>query len=124
MDAALAAAATLVSIAFALSTLDRYLRRQRPQELAWSVSLGLFAIGAGALWWAETRGWSLATFRVFYLCGAVLTVPWLALGTVYLLAGRSIGDRGRLWVGRLGGGRIGVGVFAAPPQTGAGKGLA
>ena len=81
MDAALAAAATLVSIAFALSTLDRYLRRRRPQDLAWSVSLGLFAIGAGALWWAETRGWSLATFRVFYLCGAVLTVPWLALGT-------------------------------------------
>ncbi|HZY07922.1 MAG TPA: hypothetical protein VFE69_09265, partial [Ilumatobacteraceae bacterium] len=59
MDAALAAAATLVSVAFALSTLDRYLRRRRPHDLAWSVSLGLFAAGAGALWWAETRGWSL-----------------------------------------------------------------
>ena len=32
-------------------------------------------------------GWSLATFRLFYLAGAVLNVPWLALGTVYLLAG-------------------------------------
>ena len=38
-------------------------------------------------------GWSLATFRVFFLAGAVLNVPWLALGTVYLLAGERIGDR-------------------------------
>ncbi|HEY4610535.1 MAG TPA: hypothetical protein VIH06_15065 [Ilumatobacteraceae bacterium] len=123
MDAALAAAATLVSIAFALSTLDRYLRRQRPQELAWSVSLGLFAIGAGALWWAETRGWSLATFRVFYLCGAVLTVPWLALGTVYLLAGRSIGDRVRFWLVLLTGVSIGLVLFAPTRQVVAGKEL-
>ena len=62
--------------------------------LAWTVSLALFALGAGALWWAEARGWSLASFRVFYLAGAVLNVPWLALGTVYLLAGRTIGRPG------------------------------
>jgi hypothetical protein len=123
MDAALAAAATLVSIAFALSTLDRYLRRRRPQELAWSVSLGLFAIGAGALWWAETRGWSLATFRVFYLCGAVLTVPWLALGTIYLLAGRAIGDRVRFWLVLLSGVSTGLVLFAPTRQVVSGKEL-
>ena len=39
------------------------------------------------------RGWSAASFRVFYLAGAILNVPWLALGTVYLLAGQQIGDR-------------------------------
>ncbi|MGZ4771577.1 MAG: hypothetical protein ACXV3B_02745, partial [Ilumatobacteraceae bacterium] len=74
MNAALAAAATLVAVSFALSTLDRWLRRRTPHDLAWTVSLALFAVGAGALWWAETRGWSLASFRVFYLCGAVLDV--------------------------------------------------
>ncbi|MCU1360480.1 MAG: hypothetical protein JWN99_1769 [Ilumatobacteraceae bacterium] len=91
MNVALAAAATLVSLAFALSTLDRWLRRRRPHELAWSISLMLFALGSGALWWAEAHGWSLNSFRVFYLAGAVLNVPWLALGTIYLLGGERIG---------------------------------
>jgi len=123
MDAALAAAATLVSVAFAFSTLDRYLRRRRPHELAWSVSLALFAVGAGALWWAETRGWSLATFRIFYLCGGVLTVPWLALGTVYLLAGRAIGDRVRFWLVLLSGISIGMVIFAPTRLLVSGKEL-
>ncbi|MEX1105522.1 MAG: hypothetical protein WEB78_04935 [Ilumatobacteraceae bacterium] len=91
MNVALAAAATLVSLAFMLSTLDRFLRRRRPHEFAWTVALGLFALGSGALWWAEANGWSLASFRVFYLAGAILNVPWLALGTVYLLSGERRG---------------------------------
>jgi hypothetical protein len=91
MNTALAAAATLVAFAFALATLDRWLRRRRPHELAWTISLMLFTLGAGALWWAEGQGWSLAGFRVFYLAGAILDVPWLALGTTYLLAGPKAG---------------------------------
>ncbi|MGZ4722667.1 MAG: hypothetical protein ACXV8L_00490 [Ilumatobacteraceae bacterium] len=117
MNAALAAAATLVAVSFAHSTLDRWLRRRSPHELAWSVSLALFAVGAGALWWAETRGWSLASFRIFYLCGAVLDVPWLALGTVYLLAGRAAGDVVRWWLVFLSGLAAGVVLFA-PTRTG------
>jgi hypothetical protein len=112
MNAALAAAATMVAVAFTFSTLDRWLRRRRPHDLAWSVALALFAVGAGALWWAESRGWSLVTFRVFYLAGAVLNVPWLALGTVYLLAGRAIGDRVRWWLVLLSGLSAGVVLFA------------
>ena len=117
MNAALAAAATLVAIGFALSTFDRWLRKRRPHDMAWSVSLALFALGAGALWWAAVRGWSLATFRLFYLAGAVLNVPWLALGTVYLLAGRAIGDRVRWWLVLLSGLSAGVVLFA-PTRTG------
>jgi hypothetical protein len=116
MDPALAASATLVALCFALSTLDRWLRRRRPHDMAWSVSLALFALGAGALWWAEVRGWSLASFRVFYLAGAVLNVPWLALGTVYLLGGRAIGDRVRSWLVLLSGLSAGVVLFA-PTRT-------
>lgn len=98
MDIALAAASTLVATAFALSTLDRWLRRRRPHELAWTVSLSLFALGAAALWWAEASGWDTPTFRLFYAAGAVLNVPWLALGTVYLLAGQRAGDAVRGWL--------------------------
>src|SRR5205807_2271292 len=57
LNAALAAGATLIAVAFSLSTLDRYLRRRRPHELAWTISLWLFAIGGLALWWAEAHGW-------------------------------------------------------------------
>jgi hypothetical protein len=116
MNAALAAAATLVAFAFALCTLDRWLRRRRPQELAWSVSLALFALGSIALWWAESRGWSLGSFRVFYVAGAVLNVPWLALGTVYLLAGEAVGNRVRLWLVALSGLSVGIVLFA-PTNT-------
>ena len=123
MNAALAAAATLVAVSFALSTLDRWLRRRRPHDLAWTVSLALFAAGAGSLWWAETRGWSLATFRLFYLFGAVLNVPWLALGTVYLLAGKRAGDRVRWWLVLLSGLSAGVVLFAPTRTDVAGKDL-
>lgn len=123
MDAALAAAAALVAVSFALSTLDRWLRRRRPHDLAWSVSLALFAAGAGSLWWAETQGWSLATFRLFYLCGAVLNVPWLALGTVYLLAGTNLGDRVRWWLVLLSGLSAGVVLFAPTKSGVSGKDL-
>jgi hypothetical protein len=112
VNAALAAAATLVAVAFALSTLDRWLRRRRPHELAWTISLAIFALGAGAMWWAESLGWTLASFRVFFLAGAVLNVPWLALGTVYLLAGERVGNRCRSWLLFLSGLAVGIVLFA------------
>lgn len=115
LDAALAATATLVASAFALSTFDRWLRRRRSHEAAWTVSLVLFALGSAALWWAEARGWSRASFRVFYLAGAILNVPWLALGTVYLLGGRALGDRVRVWLIGLSGAAVGVTLVA--PMT-------
>jgi hypothetical protein len=122
LNAALAAAATLIALAFAISTLDRWLRRRRPHDGAWTVSLALFALGSMALWWAEARGWSLASFRVFFLAGAVLNVPWLALGTVYLLFGRRIGDVTRLWLIGLSGAATGV-VLVAPAGEITGDGL-
>ena len=117
MNAALAAAAPLVALAFCLSTLDRWLRRRRPHELAWTVSLALFTIGSLALWWAESAGWSLGAFRIFYMAGAVLNVPWLALGTVYLLAGQRVGDRVKWWLVFLSGLTVGIVGFA--PSQGA-----
>ena len=88
---ALAAAATLVSLAFAATVFERWLDRRRPQDLA--TSLGLFAAGAASLWWGASAGWSPGPFRAFYAFGAVLNVPVLALGTVYLLVDRRRADR-------------------------------
>ncbi|MGA0118292.1 MAG: hypothetical protein ACO3JF_07865 [Ilumatobacteraceae bacterium] len=91
-NTALAAASTIVALAFGLSTLDRWLRRRRPHELAWSIAMALFVVAAFALWWAEGSGWSNGVFRVFFTFGAVVNVPWLGLGTIYLLAGQRAGN--------------------------------
>jgi hypothetical protein len=120
VDVVLAAAATLVAAAFSLSTLDRYLRRGSRHELAWTVSLVLFATGSAALWWAESVGWNNASFRLFYLAGAVLNVPWLALGTVYLLGGRRVGDRLRWGLSVLSGVATGAVLFGPLRQSVAG----
>ena len=83
---ALAAAATLLALAFALCTLERWLDRRKPHEAAWTVALFLFAAASSALWAGAAFGWNGLWFRLFYLFGAIVNVPYLALGTVYLLA--------------------------------------
>lgn len=92
LDAALAASAALIATAFSLSALDRWLRRRQPHDGAWCTAMALFAAGSFALWWGTAAGWNGPVFRTFFLAGAVLNVAWLSLGTVYLLAGRRVGD--------------------------------
>ena len=116
MHEALAAAATLVSFGFALSTLERWLARHRRHELAWTAALFMFAAGSACLWTGAATGWDGPTFRLFYLFGAILNVPFLALGTVYLLGGER---RGNLWgavVCLLG--AFATGVILVAPLTG------
>lgn len=115
-DTALAAAAALVAVAFGLSTFDRWLRRRRRHDMAWSVAMALFALAAGALWWAEARGWSPTSFRLFFVIGAVVNVPWLALGTIYLLAGQRVGDVVARWLLVFSGFAVGV-VITAPTKV-------
>src|SRR5262245_40677677 len=83
---ALAAGATVVAVAFPTALLERSFARRRPQELAWSVALVLFACGSLSLWLGASLGWEAWSFRLFYLFGAVVNVPFLALGTLELLA--------------------------------------
>lgn len=116
VNCAIAGAAGLVACAFALSTFDRWLRRRQPHELAWSIAMALFSAGALALWWAESTGWTIEAFRLFFLCGAVLNVSWLALGTVYLLWGKTIGNHVRTWLIAGSGFAVGV-VFASSAKT-------
>ena len=49
--------------------------------------------------------------------GAVLNVPWLALGSVYLLFGSRIGDIARSWLIGLSGAAAGVVLIAPTKQT-------
>jgi hypothetical protein len=58
--------------------------RANPALLAWTISLAMFAIASIALLLGVVVGWSSWLFHVFYLFGAVLNVPWLALGSVLI----------------------------------------
>jgi hypothetical protein len=110
---AVSVAAALVALAFALSTFERWLAGRKRHELAWSGALGLFVVAAGALATGAGVGWDAPTFRLFYLFGAILNVPFLALGTAYLLWGRRTGDRIALALGLAGAFAVGV-VVTAP----------
>src|SRR5437868_12225172 len=90
---ALAAAASLLALAFAMCTLERWLDRRKPHEAAWTVALFLFAAASTSLWAGAAFGWNGLWFRLFYLFGAIVNVPYLALGTVYLLAERQVAQR-------------------------------
>ncbi len=98
LETSVAMAAAMVGLAFGLSTWERWLARRRRYELAWTVALAMFAVAAGALAVGAQAGWSGPVFRTFYLFGAIADVPVLAVGSVYLLAGRRAGDLSALSV--------------------------
>lgn len=95
MVAGLAFVATAVATVFAQATAVRWSRSRAPYQGAWTFALALFALASAALATGASTGWDDGTFRVFFLLGAILNVPWLALGTVYLLWGRTAGRRAR-----------------------------
>jgi hypothetical protein len=86
----LPAVAAVASAAFAAAVLRQYAARRRPHQLAWGIALSMFAVASLALTVGVTAGWTPLSFKLYYLFGAILNVPWLALGTVELLAGRAV----------------------------------
>ena len=81
----LTALTTLISLGFAAQVLTRYRSRGKPYQLAWGLALIFYAVSAFAEVVGSISGWSDLEFRVYYLFGAILLVPWLALGTSELL---------------------------------------
>jgi hypothetical protein len=77
--------AAAIAVVFGVHLLIRSGRRRSWHEAAWGVSMLLFATATGALILGVADGWSSAEFRAYWLFGAVLTVPYLALGELYLL---------------------------------------
>src|SRR5688500_14211982 len=112
---ALAAAATLLALAFALCTLERWLDRRKRHEAAWTAALFLFAAASASLWAGAAFGWNGLWFQLFYLFGAIVNVPYLALGTVYLLADRRVARRVAIGVHAFT--CFSAGVLAVAPLT-------
>jgi hypothetical protein len=59
--------------------------RRRAPLVAWTIGFALFTVAAAALWYGAARGWTPAAFRIYYLAGGILVVPYLAVGELLLV---------------------------------------
>jgi hypothetical protein len=78
-------AAALIALAFSVQLFVRSGRRGTWYEAVWALAMLMFAVATGALVLGVLDGWSSAEFRAYWLFGAVLTAPYLAMGELYLL---------------------------------------
>lgn len=84
------AVAALVSAIFALQLLKQYRRRKRLPQLAWGIAMTMYALASLAVAGGISGGWDPTLYRIYYLFGALLNVPYLALGSVALLGKRAL----------------------------------
>ncbi|TMK85583.1 MAG: hypothetical protein E6G40_08815 [Actinobacteria bacterium] len=80
--------AAVIALAFALRLSVRLADRWRWHEAVWAVALLMFAAASAAMFVGVLRGWHPADFRIYWLFGAVLNVPFLLAGEIYLLGRR------------------------------------
>lgn len=85
---ALPIAAAAIAAVFGVHLLARSGARRAWFEAVWGLAMLMFAIASGALALGVADGWSTGEFRTYWLFGAVLNVPYLALGEAYLLIRR------------------------------------
>lgn len=76
---------------FASQLARQWVERRRSHALAWCIAVALFGLGHVAVAVALLGGWSSPVFGLYWLAGALLNVPFLALGQLLLL------DRKRFW---------------------------
>ena len=111
MEALLAFAAALLALRLAGDLLGRWRTRRAPQLAAWSASLLTYAAASAALAWGAAAGWDDRSFRVYYLCGGLLTAPLLGVGSLLLSGRRGAAPLGFLYAG------LAVGIALAVPLT-------
>jgi hypothetical protein len=111
VEALLAFAAALLALRLAGALAGRWRARRRPELLAWAASLAAYAAASGALAWGAAAGWDEPAFRVYYLCGGLLTAPLLGIGSLLLSGRRWALPVGLVYVG------LAIGIAIAEPLT-------
>lgn len=91
METLIAGVAALAATVFALDLWRGYLRRPRPHIAAYGAGMSLFAVATWCLFIGVTYGWTGPVYRTFFLFGAVLNIPLLALGSMFLVVGKRSG---------------------------------
>lgn len=88
-----AAVGACIAGTFAGQLVRQYAARRRHHALAWALALGLYAAGMVALVVGFAWAWTPVSFGAYWLTGALLTAPILAVGQLQLLDPR----RAVLW---------------------------
>lgn len=86
------AAGALIALAFSGTMLRRFLVRRRAYQLLWAAALLMYAVASASLAVGAAAGWSPALYRTYWLLGAILNVPYLATGEIFLLVRRRGAD--------------------------------
>lgn len=81
--------------------------------MAWSLAFCFFTLAAGFFAAGMQNGWNEAIFRGFYLFGAIVNVPFLALGTILLKCAPKTGRLAIIIVGTFA--IFSAGVMASAP---------
>jgi hypothetical protein len=77
--------AAAVSGVFTAMLGAQWWERRKPHLFAWAVALLMFTVASFAAAIGLLVEWTATWYRVYYLFGAILNVPVLGLGTLYLL---------------------------------------
>jgi hypothetical protein len=81
-------AAALIALVFAASLVRQFVSRRRPFQAVWAVALAMYAAASFAMFLGVLDGWTTGEYRVYWLFGAILNVPFLTMGELYLLIKR------------------------------------
>jgi hypothetical protein len=84
------AVAAVVSTLFAIQLLTSWAHRKRLPQLAWGTAMLMYALASLAVAGGVSGGWDPTLYRIYWLFGACLNVPYLALGSVALLGKRAV----------------------------------
>lgn len=91
MDSALSVIAAVVATVFSFDLWRDYRLRPRPHIASYAAGMTMFAIATWCLFIGVTVGWTGGVYRLFFLFGAVLNIPFLALGSMFLVVGKRSG---------------------------------
>jgi hypothetical protein len=102
METAIAVVAAAIATGFALDLARDFFQRPRPHTAAYAAGIGMFALATWALASGLAFGWAGWSYRTFFLLGAILNIPILAVGSFFLVVGRKAGNQALLISGAIG----------------------
>src|SRR5690606_31488280 len=101
MDATLGVIGGLASTIFALDLVRDHRRSPKPHVAAHAAGITMFALATWAFVHGTTFGCNRISYRTFFLFGAILNIPVLALGSMFLVVGRRAGHAMAVAVGAI-----------------------
>jgi hypothetical protein len=101
MDSVLALLAALAATSFAVDLWLDYRKRPRPHIAAYGTGMSMFAIATWAFYLGLSFGWTGPLYRTFFLFGAILNIPFLALGSMFVVVGKRSGHAMAIALGAL-----------------------